>query len=830
MDLDVVDLTSTLSSGQTSALIEAVSTGDVYLVGGFVTSIATSKPLFTSTRKTFTDLNGGAVQPGDALEYTITTQNTGSDAAVEVTLSDALPVGLTYVPGSLQVNAGANAGSKTDGAGDDQGEYRFADRTLAVRLGIGANATQGGTMAVGESATVTFRVTVDVGASGRIDNQAVVSAGPMSFLSDPDGTGEGRPTPLLIQPDTALTAGPPAITNDPAATFAFSSTSSGAVFECSLDAAAFAPCTSPASYSGLAEGPHSFSVRATDDVGNVDPTPANWTWTVDLTAPQPPDVTTPAPGTFVASATPGLEGTAEPGTTVVVTVDGVQVGTAPVDGSGRWTFTLPAQADGAHDVVVVSRDAAGNSSATHSITITVDTAAPAAPLVTSPADGALLAQGSFVVTGTAEPGVSVRIVLGGQVVGTAVTNAAGTWSVQVGPLADGTHALSVSSTDSAGNASAARTVTVTVDTTAPDTSITAGPNSPEPSGAAGFAFAATDPTASFECSLDGSAWAPCDGQLTFTDVPDGEHTLQVRAVDSVGNVDASPAVWTWTATRDSDGDGVSDAEELQQGTDPNSADSDADGLPDALELAAGGTDPRDDDTDDDGLLDGNEDADHDGLVGPGETDPVQADSDGDGLTDGLELGLTAPQGTGTDLAVFVADEAPGTTTDPTRRDTDGAGVFDGFEDDNHNGRVDEGETDPLNPNDDADADGDGIDNDTELEIGSDPFNPDTDGDGRPDGVEGTDDPDGDGLPDVLDPDSDDDGLTDGEEDRDLDGSVNPGETDPRKADTDGDGLSDKVEVDNGRDPLQPLDGYVVEGGGCSSSGAGALAWLAPLLL
>ncbi len=723
------------------------------------------------------------------------------------------------------------------------------------------------------------------------------------------------------QADTVITAGPPATTNVAVATFTFSSTSSGANFECSLDEAAFAPCSSPVSFTDLGEGRHTLSVRAADDVGNVDPPPATLTWTVDLTAPQAPEVISPARGSFVASHTPGLEGTAEPGTTVVVTVDGVQVGTAVVDDNGRWTFTLPAQADGPHDIVVVSvdaagngsapggvrvtidseapaapeidspadevqladstpdvsgtaepgavvtvsvdslevgtvtadangdwrftlptladgphevsataRDAAGNRSATRSINFVVDTAAPAAPLVTSPADGTWLAQASFVVTGTAEPGVSVRIFLRGQVVGAVVANAAGTWSVQIGPLAEGSHLLSLSATDLAGNTSAVRTVRVGVDTTAPDTSITAGPGSPEPSGTAGFTFATDDPTASFECSLDRNSWAPCDGQLTLTDVPDGDHTLRVRAVDAVGNVDASPAVWTWTAARDTDGDGLSDAEELQLGTDPNSADTDSDGLPDALELASGRTDPRDDDSDDDGLLDGNEDADNDGIVGPGETDPAQADTDGDGLTDGLELGLTAPQGTGTDLEVFVADADPGTRTDPTKRDTDGAGVFDGFEDANRNGRVDEGETDPLNPNDDTDADGDGIDNDTEREIGSDPFNPDSDGDGRPDGVEGTDDPDGDGLPDVLDPDSDNDGLADGEEDSNLNGIVDPGETDPRNADTDGDGLSDKVEVDHGRDPLQPLDGYEVEGGGCSSSGAGALVWLAPLLL
>ena len=107
--------------------------------------------------------------------------------------------------------------------------------------------------------------------------------------------------------------------------------------------------------------------------------------------------------------------------------------------------------------------------------------------------------------------------------------------------------------------------------------------------------------------------------------------------------------------------------------------------------------PPDDDSDDDGILDGNEDLNKNGVweEAEGETNFCAADTDGDLILDGTEIGLTAPQGSDTDLGVFVADADGGTTTNPLNPDTDGDGVDDGVEDANQNGRVDAGETDPL---------------------------------------------------------------------------------------------------------------------------------------
>ena len=79
-------------------------------------------------------------------------------------------------------------------------------------------------------------------------------------------------------PETTI--GSPLPGSDGTATISFAASEPGARFACSLDAAAFAACSSPQSYSGLTVGSHSFAVEAIDAAGNVDPTPAGQTWTV----------------------------------------------------------------------------------------------------------------------------------------------------------------------------------------------------------------------------------------------------------------------------------------------------------------------------------------------------------------------------------------------------------------------------------------------------------------------------------------------------------------------------------------------------------------------
>jgi len=88
------------------------------------------------------------------------------------------------------------------------------------------------------------------------------------------------------------------------------------------------------------------------------------------------------------------------------------------------------------------------------------------------------------------------------------------------------------------------TATSDGDDTPPQTWIPVGPTTGDPST---FVFRANEP-ASFSCSLDRQAFVPCASEQQYTDLDPGWHTLAVRATDTAGNTDPSPAAWRWLVT------------------------------------------------------------------------------------------------------------------------------------------------------------------------------------------------------------------------------------------------------------------------------------------
>jgi outer membrane protein OmpA-like peptidoglycan-associated protein/subtilisin family serine protease len=166
------------------------------------------------------------------------------------------------------------------------------------------------------------------------------------------GTPEGG---CVSAPDTTIVSGPSDPSASDSATFDFGADQDDATFECRLDVAAFAACTSPHTVSGLADGRHAFEVRAVS-AGGPDPTPAVHAWTVDRTAPAAPTITG-APATETTARTATLSWTGEP--------DGSYTCQR---GSEAWTdCTSPTTYDGLpigpQSFAVRQTDAAGNTGA-----------------------------------------------------------------------------------------------------------------------------------------------------------------------------------------------------------------------------------------------------------------------------------------------------------------------------------------------------------------------------------------------------------------------------------------------------------------------------------
>lgn len=95
----------------------------------------------------------------------------------------------------------------------------------------------------------------------------------------------------IAPPVPSITSGPSQLSNTTSATLAFADSEIGVGFRCSIDGGSAIACTSPRTYSGLTQGPHSFSVSAVDAAGNVSPA-ATRAWSVDSVAPPAPVLTT----------------------------------------------------------------------------------------------------------------------------------------------------------------------------------------------------------------------------------------------------------------------------------------------------------------------------------------------------------------------------------------------------------------------------------------------------------------------------------------------------------------------------------------------------------
>ncbi|OXM87601.1 hypothetical protein CF651_04570 [Paenibacillus rigui] len=308
----------------------------------------------------------------------------------------------------------------------------------------------------------------------------------------------------------------------------------------------------------LADGPHTSLAAASDAAGNMSPNSNTVTFTVDTTAPAAPVITAPANGSTTNDSTPTISGTAEVNSTVSVKVDGTAVGTVAADASGNWSFTLAAAlTDGPHASIATAADALGNISPNSTpVTFTVDTTAPAAPVVTVPVDGSTTNDSTPTISGTAEANSAVSVKVDGAAVGTVAADGTGSWLITlVAPLADGLHSSNATAADAAGNMSpVSAPVTFTVDVAAPAAPVITNPangsvtNDSTPT-ISGTAEANSVVTVKVDGAAVGTPAADGTGNWVFTLVAplaDGPHTAIAAAADAVGNPSANSNSITFT--------------------------------------------------------------------------------------------------------------------------------------------------------------------------------------------------------------------------------------------------------------------------------------------
>ena len=181
--------------------------------------------------------------------------------------------------------------------------------------------------------------------------------------------------PDVNAPDTAIQVAPPSRAGSRNASFEFTASKAGTQFQCRIDGGDFSPCTSPQEFGNLPEGTHTFEVRAFDSKGNVDGSPAVYTWTVDVTAPAPRIAA-------VSGAAPHVQGNAgtAPGDNNAVTVD-LFSGSAPSgtpmqsvaatrDGSGSFSADFTRVGAGTYTVSAHQTDTAGNVGSSAPVTFT----------------------------------------------------------------------------------------------------------------------------------------------------------------------------------------------------------------------------------------------------------------------------------------------------------------------------------------------------------------------------------------------------------------------------------------------------------------------------
>lgn len=340
----------------------------------------------------------------------------------------------------------------------------------------------------------------------------------------------------------------------------------------------------------LESNAHIFTAVATDPAGNSGQPSDGFTLNIDAQAPDVPVITSVIddnnqptvpvlPGQSTDDRQPILNGTGEPGATITIFDNGTPLGTAQVGENGSWTFPVPRNlSEGSHNLTVSATDPAGNTSAASEIrSFTIDTTAPAAPVIDTVYDGTGPITGNLssgqitdearpVISGTREANTTIRLYDNGTLLAEIPADNSSSWRYTPdASLATGNHVITVIAVDAAGNASpVSDSVNFVVDTTPPLTPVITSVSDDQAPGLGTIANGqnTNDPTPTFSGTAEagatitlyengtviGTTTAQPDGawSVATSTLASGTHVITAVATDAAGNSSPNSTAFTLT--------------------------------------------------------------------------------------------------------------------------------------------------------------------------------------------------------------------------------------------------------------------------------------------
>jgi len=302
-----------------------------------------------------------------------------------------------------------------------------------------------------------------------------------------------------------------------------------ATFECRLDSEAFQVCVSPWLREGLVSGAHSAEIRALNDLGTAGAS-VYYHWEIDAAAPVLEWLGANPPEALTRSRTMSFSFSSENGATFLCRLDGGAEAAcdSPVD--------LADIQDGPHDFVVTAKDGLGNRSAPYAYHWEVDATAPVISSVSRLPASEILKVREAVIAFSASEEVSFSCVVDGR------SSEECASPLALAALADGSHTVQIVARDNAGNESAPASLTFKVDATAPTvTLLYRNPSEALTNSRQAEIGFSSNEAVTFQCAVDGAASVNCASPFTLNALGDGEHRVEIRAVDTAGNLSEAVA-------------------------------------------------------------------------------------------------------------------------------------------------------------------------------------------------------------------------------------------------------------------------------------------------